>query len=193
MITAIEGSPRKKGNSHIMMQAVLEGAQEVGVTTNAIHLRDLKYDPCVGCEACRKAKTCTMFDDGMTTLYPLIEESKGLVLISPVHNYNVTAWVKAFIDRMYCYYDFTDSRPRCWASRLAGQGRKAVIGAVAEQTHKKDMGFTLEAMRLPLEAFGYEIVSEISVLNLFDKGIIANHENIMEEAKLAGKTLAKAL
>ncbi len=176
-----------------MLQAVLAGAQEVGVATNAIHLRDLKYDPCVGCEACRKAKACIMFDDGMTTLYPLIEESKGLVLISPVHNYNVTAWIKAFIDRMYCYYDFTDSRPRGWSSRLAGQGRKAVIGAVAEQAHKKDMGFTLEAMRLPLEAFGYEIVSEISVLNLFDKGIIANHENIMEEARLAGRTLAEAL
>ncbi|SDK33596.1 Multimeric flavodoxin WrbA [Maridesulfovibrio ferrireducens] len=193
MITAIESSPRKKGNSHTMLQAVLAGAHEVGTITNEVHLRDLKYDPCVGCEACRKAKACTMFDDGMTTLYPLIEESKGLVLISPVHNYNVTAWMKAFIDRMYCYYDFTDSRPRGWSSRLAGQGRKAVIGAIAEQANKKDMGFTLDAMRMPLEALGYEVISEISVLRLFDKGIIVNHANIMEEARLAGKNLAEAL
>ncbi|ACS78685.1 flavodoxin family protein [Maridesulfovibrio salexigens] len=193
MILGIEGSPRKKGNSHKMLDAVLSGASGKGFATEGVHLRDLKYDPCVGCEICRKEKACRRFEDDMTGLYPKLEQSKGLVLISPVHNYNVTAWMKAFIDRLYCYYDFEDTRPRSWSSRLAGQGRKAVIGAIAEQSEKKDMGFTIEAMRMPLEALGYEIVAELPVLRLFDRGIIADHQEIMDRARNAGIKLAAAI
>jgi multimeric flavodoxin WrbA len=129
----------------------------------------------------------------MTLLYPQLLEAQGLVLISPVHNYNVTAWIKAFIDRMYCFYDFENTRPRGWSSRLAGQGRKAVIAAIAEQEDKKDMGFALEAMRLPLEALGYEIVAELPVLRLFDRGIIRDHQELLDQARQAGKKLAQAL
>lgn len=193
MILGVEGSPRNKGNSDRMLSAVLEGAAESGMMSHAAHLRDYNYSSCVGCERCRKAKACTRFQDGMTLLYPRIEESQGLVLISPVHNYNVSAWMKAFVDRMYCYYDFEDTRPRDWSSRLAGQGRKAVIGAIAEQAEEKDMGFTLDAMRMPLEALGYEIVTELPVLRLFDRGIIVKHEEHIERARLAGRELASAI
>lgn len=193
MILGVEGSPRKSGNSHTMLSAILEGARQQGRETRSVHLRDYKYDPCIGCEKCRKDKICTRLNDGMTLLYPHILEAGGLVLISPVHNYNVTAWMKAFIDRLYCFYDFEDTRPRDWSSRLAGQGRKAVIGAIAEQADRKDMGFTLEAMRMPLEALGYEIVAEIPVLRLFDRGIIRNHQDIMDQATRAGRDLAEAL
>lgn len=191
MILGVEGSPRKMGNSHKMLEAVLDGA--AGVATRAVHLRDCRFEPCVGCEACRKDKICTRFTDGMTALYPEIRANRGLVLISPVHNYNVSAWMKAFIDRLYCFYDFEDTRPRAWSSRLAGQGRKAVIGAIAEQADKKDMGFTLDAMRLPLEALGYEIVEELAALRLFDRGVIARHENLIGQARAAGRKLADAL
>lgn len=192
MILGIDGSPRKQGNSHKLLEAVLGGASEVGQDCHGAHLRDYKFEPCVGCEACRKAKACTRFQDGMTLLYPKIEQSGGLVLISPVHNYNVSAWMKAFIDRLYCFYNFENTRPRAWSSRLAGQGRKAVIGAVAEQAEKKDMGFTLDAMRLPLEALGYEVIAELAVLNIFDRGHVTKHQDIMDKAVQAGRDLASS-
>ncbi|MFV0421070.1 flavodoxin family protein [Oleidesulfovibrio sp.] len=193
MIFGVEASPRSGGNSHKLLEAVLGGAQDAGERTEAAHLRDYKYEPCVGCEKCRKDKICTRFQDGMTLLYPRIIEARGLVLISPVHNYNVTAWMKAFIDRLYCFYDFNNERPRGWSSRLAGQGRKAVICAIAEQADRRDMGFTLEAMRMPLEALGYDVVEEIAVLRLFDRGIIAQHEDRMAQANKAGRILAESL
>lgn len=191
MILGVEGSPRKGGNSHVLLKTILSGVEEARTSFHEVHLRDYEYNPCVGCEKCRKDKICTRFHDGMTLIYPHLQESKGLVLITPVHNYNVTAWVKSFLDRMYCFYDFEDTRPRGWSSRLAGQGRKAVIAAIAEQTDKKDMGFALEAMRLPLEAHGYEIIEELPVLQLFDRGIISKHPEILERARCAGKKLAE--
>lgn len=192
-LLGVEGSPRKGGNSHSLLQTILEGAAKQNMATKSVHLRDYRYEPCIGCEKCRKDKICTRFNDGMTLLYPELLDSRGLVLISPVHNYNITAWMKAFIDRLYCFYEFKDTRPRQWSSNLAGQGRKAVIAAVAEQENKKDMGFALDAMRMPLEALGYEIVTEIPVLKIFDRGGIKSHPDILEKARKSGAQLAEAL
>ncbi|WP_027183436.1 flavodoxin family protein [Desulfovibrio inopinatus] len=193
-ILGVEGSPRKNGNSHHLLRAILEGVtMEDNTSTHCVHLRDYRYEPCIGCEKCRKDKICTRFHDGMTLLYPELLNSRGLVLISPVHNYNITAWMKAFIDRLYCFYEFKDTRPRQWSSNLAEQGRKAVIVAIAEQENKKDMGFALDAMHMPLEALGYEIITEIPVLKIFDRGGIQSHPDILEKAKQSGAQLAHTL
>lgn len=193
MILAIEGSPRKGGNSHTLLAAFLDGVAEAGAAYRAAHLRDYRFEPCAGCEQCRRDKACTRFQDGMTLLYPLIQEAKGLILVTPVHNYNVTAWVKAFIDRLYCFYDFADTRPRAWSSRLAGAGRKAVIAAIAEQEDPENLGVALPAMRLPLAALGYEIAAELPVLGLFDRGIIAKHGDILDMARSLGRELAQGI
>ncbi|RQD83327.1 MAG: flavodoxin family protein, partial [Methanocalculus sp. MSAO_Arc2] len=185
-ILGVVGSPRKGGNSDILLEHILKGAGETGAATEAIYLRDYQFSSCTGCEACRKDGVCTGLYDGMTLLYPKIFASQALVLVSPTHTYNITAMMKAFIDRCYCYYDFADTRPRAWSSRLAGQGRKAVIASVCEQENKEDMGVAMEALRLPLQAMGYEIVAEITVFSLFDRGAVRNCPDVLEEAELAG-------
>lgn len=192
-ITGIGASPRKNGNSDILMKHILDGVKGSGVPVEDVRLRDYQFQPCIGCEKCRKDKSCTGLNDGMHLLYPKIIGSQGLVLISPTHNYNVTAWMKAFIDRLYCFYAFDNNCPRGWSSRLAGQGRKAILAAVCEQETKKDMGFTLEAMRLPLEALGYEITGELPVFKVFDRGEIKGEEEILARASKLGADLAKSL
>ena len=189
----IGASPRKNGNTDLLLKHILDGAQKEGVSSETIHLRDYQFQPCIGCERCRKDGTCLGLNDGMQLLYPKIVASKGLVLVSPTHNYNITAWMKAFIDRLYCYYTYNDERPRGWSSRLRGQGRKAAIAAVCEQVDKRDMGFTLEAMRLPIEALGYEVIGELAVFGLFDKGIVKQKEEILVKASDLGRNLAKSL
>ena len=54
-------------------------------------------------------------------------------------------------------------------------------------------GIALEAMRWPLEAFGYEIIEEIAVFGLFDRGIIRKEKAILAQARQAGEKLAKAV
>ncbi len=187
------GSPRKDGNSDVLLNHILLSVSRHGLPVAGILLRDHKIEPCIGCEQCRKDKICTGINDDMSFLYPKIVQAQGLVLVSPVHNYNVTAWIKAFIDRLYCFYDFTSERPRAWESRLAGQNRKAVIAAVCEQASKNDMGVTLDAMRLPLMALGYEIIGELTVLSVFDKGNVHKDPMILNKAASLGSDLAEAL
>jgi len=112
-VLGIGGSPRKGGNTDVLLETILKGARETRTVARAVHLRDVQFQPCIGCEKCRKDRICTGLHDGMSLLYPPIQESRGLVLVSPTHNYNVTAWIKAFIDRLYCFYIFENDRPPC--------------------------------------------------------------------------------
>ena len=191
-VLGVAGSPRKNGNSDVLVEQVLKGVKHENIQNGLIQLRDIQFQGCIGCEKCRRDRICTGLHDGMTLIYSQIITSKGLVLVSPTHNYNITSWMKAFIDRLYCFYNFKNTRPRAWSSRLADQDRKAVLVAVCEQETKRDMGFTLEAMRIPLKALGYQVIGEQAVFRIFDKGKVNEDAESMEEAFLLGKKLAKS-
>ena len=189
-ILGVSGSPRRGGNSDLILDCILKGT---GSDSEIIHLSDINFSSCIGCEQCRKDKICTRFEDGLTPFYKVIREAKGLVLVSPVHNYNITSWMKAFIDRLYCFYDFDDERPRGWSCRLAGQGRTAALAIVAEQMEEKDLGVTMEALRMPIKAFGYQIAGELQVLGKFEAGIVGEDPAVLEQAAELGRKLAEAL
>ena len=91
------------------------------------------------------------------------------------------------------FFDFTQDHPRKHSSRLAGQGRKAVVAAVCEQLNLQDMGFTIEAMRSPLSTLGYEIVSEVGAYGCFAKGAIKDLEDVLRHCEEAGRTLVDSL
>ena len=192
-VLGISGSPRKNGNSDVLLEQILRGVETEEVEAEGIYLRDYSFQACIGCEKCRKDHICTSLNDDMQTLYPKIIDAKGLVLVSPTHHYNITAWMKAFIDRLYCFYEFTDERPRRWSSRLANANRKAIIAAICEQPDKKNLGVTLEAMRLPLQALGYDVIDDLAVLGIFDKGHVGKDEIVMTNAFKLGQKLVQNL
>lgn len=193
-VLGISASPRKNGNSDVLLNRFAETLGKQGIVVEKVRLIDYQFQSCIGCERCRKSPICTGLNDGMQLLYPKIIESRGIILISPTHNYNVTAWMKAFIDRLYCYYIFENNRPRSWSSRLAGQGRKAIIAAIGEQTSRKDaVGLSLDAMRLPIKALGYDIMGELAVMGIFDKGKIKEESSTLKEADALARKLSKAM
>lgn len=192
-VAGIGGSPRRGGNSDHLLRSILAGAASAGLATDGVHLRDVQFQGCIGCEQCRTEGLCTGLQDGMALVYPAVIAARGLVLVSPTHNYNLTSWMKAFIDRLYCFYQFNDERPRGWSSHLAGQGRKAVLAAICEQPDERDMGFTLPAMRLPLEALGYEIVGELTVFGIFDRALVRERDDVLDRAAQLGADLAEAI
>ena len=192
-VFGVSGSPRKNGNSDVILKAILSGVSFENVPSEYLNLTNIQFQGCIGCEKCRKDKICTGLIDGMSLIYNQLISSKGLILVSPTHNYNITSWMKAFIDRLYCFYNFQNNRPRSWSSQLADQDRKAVLAAICEQETKEDMGFTLEAMRKPLEALGYEIIGELAVLRIFDKAKVKQDQETMAKAHELGIKLSQSI
>jgi hypothetical protein len=103
--------------------------------------------------------------------------------------------MKAFINRLYCFYDFGDKRPGKWSSRLANQGRKAIIAAIGEQSDSEEggMDFTLKAMRLPIEALGYKVFAMIPVREVLKKGKLKQIKKIIIKAENLGKQMARSI
>lgn len=190
-VLGISGSPRENGNTDCILNQMLKGAEDCGMEIETIFLRDHEISFCNGCERCRKDLTCTQFSDGMDLIYPKLEEADILITGSPVYNYNITGQMKAFIDRLYPYYIFSDGIPREYSSRLADKKRSAIVFCVSEQTDPKENGFAIEAMSMPLQALGYEISQTFPIYGFFNKGAVKNDNSVMQTSFDLGRRLGK--
>lgn len=192
-ILGIVGSSRKSGNTDMLVQKILAGAESRGCVTKLLFLADFSISPCTGCEGCRRRFRCVV-DDDMQQLYPLLEEAKGLVLGSPTYFYNVSGLMKNFIDRLYCYEFFDKQNRSVWLGWHEVAGIKyAVTAAVCEQEKEEDMGFASEAMSRSLAAIGYRIVENVKARHAFAKGDVCRQPESMERAFSAGQKLAQTL
>ncbi|MDP8225075.1 MAG: flavodoxin family protein [Candidatus Lernaella stagnicola] len=101
-VIALNGSPKKNGNTALLLNTVCEVFQEEGIETSIIHLPPLKLQPCTGCFKCRKTKDgkCHgVTDDTLNDVLAQVIEAEGMLIGSPVWFSNVTGHVKNFIDR----------------------------------------------------------------------------------------------
>ena len=129
----------------------------------------------------------------MHLLYPKIEAADGIILGSPTYNYNITPEMKAFIDRLYPYYRFSDERPGPYSSFFQGLGRKALVFSVAEQAKDSERGFAIEAMQRPLEALGFAVEETFPAEGYFVKNAVAGDSAVQEKAREAGRRFARGL
>lgn len=189
----VSASPRAKGNSDTLLAEIAKGIEAHSIETKTVYLRDYSIHPCIGCEQCRRDKTCTRFYDGMHLLYPEIEECQGLVTISPTYNYNITPYMKAFIDRMYPFFEFTNPRPGPYSCRLASKYRAMVTVGVCEQKEASELGVTLPAMTDAFKVMGYELVTELAITRHFSLGSVKKDPEALSKAYEAGEKLAAAL
>ena len=104
-ILGVVGSPRRNGNTHLLVSRILEGAGEAGASVDTVFLNDLSIKECDGCHVCWKGKKCSKNDD-MLDVYPKIIESDAIIFGTPVYWYGPTALMKAYsTDFMSGFWD----------------------------------------------------------------------------------------
>jgi multimeric flavodoxin WrbA len=99
-IVGILGSPRKKGNTELLLDVALEEARKNGVQVSKISLRDKVIAPCTGCQKCWKTGKCAIKDD-MEEIYKTILESNGIVWATPIYFWSMSSQTKIVMDRTY--------------------------------------------------------------------------------------------
>ncbi|HJN52455.1 MAG: flavodoxin family protein [Pseudomonadales bacterium] len=103
-ILAINGSPRRTGNTSRIIRAILKGAESDGAETTHVNLHAINMKGCQGCLSCRKKPgICAQKDD----LSPHLEAMKtcdALILGSPIYMYRITGQMKLWLDRCYSLY-----------------------------------------------------------------------------------------
>ena len=183
-VLGIVGSPRKKGNTDILVQQVLDGAAEAGAETEKIYINDMEFKGCQGCGFCKIQDYCKLEDD-MTPVYDKIKETDGLVFGSPIYFAQFTGQMRLFLDRCYALSD-ADVVPRVEA------GKKAVL--VGSQGFDDDTAYkgVFDEFADQLKTYvGIEVTDILIGADVNLSGDVRKNHELMDQAKNAGLEMAK--
>ena len=98
-VLILSGSPRKGGNSDILCDEFLRGAQDAGHKAEKIRVAEKKVAPCSGCYYCSTHGGACVHKDDMADILQKMIDADVIVLASPVYFYSISAQLKAVIDR----------------------------------------------------------------------------------------------
>lgn len=153
---AIQGSPRLGRNTDMLIDYYIEELQEKGRRVDKIILSQIEQNICNGCEWCIKNKVCH-YNDEMSIIIEKIQNAKGIILGSPSYHYNVTPYMKIFLDRLFVLFNFGNGG---WTSQLDLKGIKAIIIGACAGPDSSSMGYTMEAMKRVMLDHGVEVIIE---------------------------------
>jgi multimeric flavodoxin WrbA len=180
-ILAVVGSPRKGGNTDLLVSRIAEGAGAADARVEVVRLGELQIRECDGCHACWKGRPCSKQDD-MLTLYPKIAASEIIIFGTPVYWYGPTALMKGFIDR-FVYFN-------CEANRPMIRGKRAAVAIVLEETHEQTWRPVVEFFERSLAYLEMRRAGTIIVPGVGQKGEILKKTERLEEAYRLGTRLA---
>jgi len=100
-VVAFNGSPRKDGNTAILINHVFRELENEGVETEMVQFSGKKIHGCIACYKCfeNKDQRCSVKDDLANECIEKMIAADGIILGSPVYFADVTAEMKALIDR----------------------------------------------------------------------------------------------
>jgi multimeric flavodoxin WrbA len=185
-VLGIAGSPRRGGNTDLLLAEVLKGAESKGAKVKAIILNDLDITPCQHCDACFEAGFCRIKDD-MQMVYKELEKADRIVLASPVHFMGVTAQTKAMIDRCQALWarKYILKRPPLGDSRE----RKGLFIAVGGMKLANLFEPSLATIKALFKVLDINFAGELLFPGVDEKGAIKNHPTALKDAFTAGQKL----
>jgi len=180
-LLAIVGSPRLKGNTNYLVDQALEEAAKLGAQTEKVVLSQYEVNPCLGHENCASLDSCLQKDDAGWILGKF-HEADGVILATPVYYYNVSAQMKAFIDRTYFLYK----------KDIRSSAKAVGIIVVAEMEGIEDTLYTLgQFVDWSFNAKEDRIFIACGYANR--PGEAKNNLPLVEDARKLGRQMAEAL
>ncbi len=104
LVLGFQGSPRKKGNTSFLLSTFMQTAESLGAQTRIIEVTQKNIIPCKEYVVCEKKGFCPIDDDIKTEIYPLIRQAEVVVLATPIFFFNMTAQLKAVVDRCQLFW-----------------------------------------------------------------------------------------
>ena len=100
-VVAFNGSSRENGNTAILMNTALEELTKEGIESELIQLAGESLQGCIACRECfeKKNKRCTVKKDNLNRYLEKMLEAQGILLGSPVYFTDVSANMKALMER----------------------------------------------------------------------------------------------
>jgi multimeric flavodoxin WrbA len=135
-VLVLSGSPRKGGNSDLLCDSLMEGAQAAGHQTEKIYIKEKNIKYCTGCGVCYDKRICSQKDD-MTEVLAKMMAADVIVMATPVYFYSMNGQIKTLIDRCCGGYTKINDKEFCFIMTAADDNKGAL-----ERTLESFRGFT---------------------------------------------------
>lgn len=179
-LLGVMGSPRKGGNTHLLLKEALEAAESVGMETEMIFLGDLEIKECDGCHACWRGEECPKRDH-MNDIYRKLGECGGLLLGTPVYWFAPSGLMKLFVDRLVYF--------NCKENRVMVRGKRASY-LIPYQEGSHDTAWpVVDFFKRTLNYLEMEMVNGVLAPNVDKRGEVRNHPGVMERARNLGRMI----
>ncbi len=186
-IVSFMGSPRRHGNTDILLGAVLEGAREAGATCTYNYLAGMDFKGCTECDYCRKTGVCSLEDD-FTPLYNEIERADAVIVSSPMFFYNITSLTQAVVERAQAPWV-----ARYRLGRSVTRNCKGIFISVGATKGPSLFDGALLVLKYFFDAIGAEMTGSLLVRGVEARGDIKKHSQIIKEAKDFGAKIGSGL
>lgn len=185
-VFGIYGSPRRGGNSDLLLEECLRGAREAGAEVETVRPAEMEISGCRACGACEKTGECIVADQ-MQRIYPLLDSAERIVLAAPIFFYSFPAQLKALVDR-------AQSR---WSRRLlaekfppsTGLQRLGYLIAVGATRGKNLFAGVELTTRYFYEALGVKYCHGLLFRRLDEKGAVKRRPELLQQAHELGRRL----
>ena len=176
-VLGIVGSPRRGGNTEILVDEVLTGAAEAGAAVEKIILSKLNIAPCRACDTCFKIGDCVQQDD-MRALFKKMGQSQVWVLGTPVYYMGPTAQFKTFLDRWY---------GADHGGIIPFEGKRVILAIPLENKNKISARHTTGMFKGTLEWLKMDLFTTIVAPGAHKPGDVRKYPDILNNARVAGK------
>jgi len=178
-VVGFNGSPRKDGNTGILIHKVFRELEKEGIETELVQLSHKKIHGCIACYKCaeNKDRRCVVNDDAANEYIEKITQAQGVILGSPVYFMDVTPEMKALIDRVG------------FVSRSNGGMYRNKVGALVAAVRRAGAMHTLDTMSHFFMSMEFVIVGRALGVGR-DKGDVEKDEEGLMLANALGQRMA---
>jgi len=190
MVLGIAGSPRRGGNTDLLLNQLMDGALSQGAEAKQVILSELSISPCRHCDGCLKTGKCVI-DDDMQWLHMNLRQADRIALASPVFFMGVTAQTKAMIDRCQAIWviKYVLKLPVAMDPGKLRQGMFVSVGGTRSRNLFQPAIATVKSWFKTLD-IGYS--GELAFSGIDERDAILHHPTALKEAFAAGQRLATA-
>ncbi len=183
-VLGIMGSPRAGGNTDLLLDEALKGAQSRGAEVEKLSADKLKIAPCREIYACLKDGNCAIRDD-MKDVYTKLLEADAVIVATPMFFYTVSAQLMPLISRCQAF----------WARRYVLKNldipeKKGAFIAVGATRGAKLFDGPRLTMKYFFQAINAEYTDELLIRGVDKKGEIKEHPTALADAYALGQRLA---
>ncbi len=183
-VLAVSSSPRRNGNSELLLQSFNKGVQEEGWSVNTVRISDLEFGPCKACDGCAATGECILQDD-MQSIYPMVASAGAMVIATPIYFGSMSAQLKMFIDRFQCWWH---AKYRLKSPFVKPEeGKPGFFLAVGALKNKEYSNNALAVAKVYFHTVNYRYDNFLCYYGLDEKGAIRGHSDALQNACEAGR------